>query len=216
MTEFTAPAPKPVSGRDPVKEGEMNICTEADCNRPVLARRLCKAHYERKRLAGELANVRPYDAGLSIEDRLARNQEVTEGGCVVWTKGKFHNGYGKIRYEGRSRTVHRVAWEIAHGTPPDDMVLNHICGNPACFNLDHLELLERSGNSAYRTHAPRAKSGYRNVRLLPNGRYQCRVTHKGRTYGGTWATAEEAHAQAKALRLELFGFEDYEDRWPNG
>ena len=194
----------------------MNICTEVGCDKPVYARQLCRAHYERKRRAGEFDGDRLIDRGLSIEDRLARNQEVTGAGCIVWTKSKFSNGYGQISYEGRVCYVHRVAWEIAHGPPPDGIVINHICGNPTCFNLDHLELLGYSENAAYLTRAPRAKSGYRNVHLRPSGRYRCTVKHKGRVYGGTWDTAEEADAQAKELRLELFGFEDYEERWPNG
>ena len=194
----------------------MNICTEADCDRPVQARQLCQMHYKRKRRAGELDGGLVRDVGLSIEERLARNQEVTEGGCVIWVKSKTSKGYGQIKYEGGMRYVHRVAWEIAYGTPPDDVVINHICGNRACFALDHLELLSRSGNAAYRVSPSRARSGYRNVYLQPNGRYQCVVTHNGRTYGNVWDTAEEAHAQAKALRLGLFGFEDYEERWPNG
>lgn len=199
-----------------VERGGGNICTEAGCSKPVHARRLCSTHYSKKYRAGEFDGDRLYDVGLSIEDRLARNQEVMEGGCVVWTKGKFSDGYGAIGHDGRLRRVHRVAWEIMYGTPADGLVLNHICGNRACFNLDHLELQGHSGNSAYRTRPPQAKSGYRNVYLQPSGRYRCAVSCKGRRYGGTWDTAEEAHAQAKALRLELFGFEDYEDRCPNG
>ena len=190
-----------------------DICGETGCGKPVQARQLCQMHYMRKRRAGEFAGGRTHDVGLSIEDRLARNQELTEGGCIVWTKRKTAAGYGQIRHEGRSRAVHRLAWEIERGVPPSGMVINHICGNRACFNLDHLELQGHTGNSAYLTHAPRSKSGYRNVYLQPSGRYRCAVQHKGRTYGGMWDTAEEAHAQAKALRLELFGVEDYEDRW---
>lgn len=190
-----------------------DICTEPDCAKRVQARSLCQMHYMRKRRAGEFAGGRTHDVGMSIEQRLARNQERMNGGCIIWTKRKSAAGYGQIRYEGRSRIVHRLAWEIERGIPPSGMVVNHVCGNRACFNLDHLELQCYVGNSAYRTHPPRSKSGYRNVYREPSGRYRCAVHHMGRTYGGMWDTAEEAHAQAKALRVELFGVEDYEDRW---
>ena len=190
-----------------------DICTEPDCAKRVQARSLCHTHYMRKRRAGEFAGGRTHDVGMSIEQRLARNQERTSGGCIVWTKRKTAAGYGQIRHEGRSRAVHRLAWEIERGIPPSGMMVNHVCGNRACFNLDHLELQCHVGNSAYLTHPPRSKSGYRNVYQQPSGRYRCSVHHMGQTYGSMWDTAEEAHAQAKALRVELFGVEDYEDRW---
>lgn len=189
------------------------ICSIEACGKPVQARQLCQMHYMRKRRAGEFEGGRTHDVGMSIEDRLARNQERTEEGCVVWTKRKTRSGYGQVRYDGKSRSVHRLAWELDNGPIPDGLVVNHICGNRACFNLEHLELQCHTGNSAYLTHPPKSRSGYRNVYLQPSGRYRCAVHHQGKTYGDMWDTPEEAHAQAKALRLELFGVEDYEDRW---
>lgn len=36
--------------------------------------------------------------------------------------------------------AHRVAWELAYGTPPGDLHVRHRCDNPPCQNPDHLEL----------------------------------------------------------------------------
>lgn len=41
--------PPPVESRGEGREGGVALCEEADCNKPVLARGLCAAHYHRAR-----------------------------------------------------------------------------------------------------------------------------------------------------------------------
>ncbi|WP_428832632.1 HNH endonuclease signature motif containing protein, partial [Pseudomonas aeruginosa] len=36
--------------------------------------------------------------------------------------------------------MHRLAYADAHGPIPDGMLIRHKCDNPACFNVNHLEL----------------------------------------------------------------------------
>jgi hypothetical protein len=63
---------------------------------------------------------------------------VTEGGC--W---KFNNldkrGYGLVRFEGRLRQAHRVAYELFVGQIPEGLQLDHLCRQPSCCNPAHLE-----------------------------------------------------------------------------
>jgi hypothetical protein len=52
----------------------------------------------------------------------------------------------------RQRTVHRLAWKAAHGEIPHGKQVRHTCGNRACINVEHLELVpeNRQGGPATR------------------------------------------------------------------
>lgn len=60
--------------------------------------------------------------------------------CWVWTKKRFHRGYGDICYQRKHRQVHRFAWESLHGPIPKGLLICHKCDNPPCFRPDHLFL----------------------------------------------------------------------------
>jgi hypothetical protein len=97
-----------------------------------------------------------------------KNTMVQDDGCIVWTKATNENGYGIMgmpyRHEdGKMRTVpiyvHRFAWALKHGLAAlplgsgserrgDRMVLNHICHNRKCVNLNHLEVILQSQNTS--------------------------------------------------------------------
>jgi hypothetical protein len=60
----------------------------------------------------------------------------SEAGCWLWTGFTDPaTGYGWCTIERRHLSVHRVAWEIATGAPPDRDVL-HTCDNRACVRND--------------------------------------------------------------------------------
>lgn len=61
-------------------------------------------------------------------------------GCLVWTKGKCHDGYGNVYAFGKNTGTHRVAWMLTHGPIPEGMKVLHHCDNPPCCNPDHLFL----------------------------------------------------------------------------
>lgn len=61
-------------------------------------------------------------------------------GCWVftgsWTTG---NGYGKTRWEGHDRVLHRVVWEILVGPICPTFQLDHKCRVRCCCNPGHLD-----------------------------------------------------------------------------
>lgn len=60
--------------------------------------------------------------------------------CVVWEFNRTApNGYGRLKYERKEYTVHRLALEYKLGRSLGlDMLALHSCDNPPCYNPAHL------------------------------------------------------------------------------
>jgi HNH endonuclease len=67
-----------------------------------------------------------------------------EDDCWEWTSVKNDSGYGLLctHRSGHREYLraHRVVWERAHGSIKGNLVVMHLCNNPACCNLKHLKL----------------------------------------------------------------------------
>lgn len=61
------------------------------------------------------------------------------GRCWLFTGVRDHRGYGKITLNGRAHPVYRVTWASINGPIPADLVIDHLCRNPACVRPTHLE-----------------------------------------------------------------------------
>lgn len=59
--------------------------------------------------------------------------------CRIWQGPLYRNGYGH-KCGGGDRYIHRWVWELANGPIPKGMVVMHLCDNPPCYRLDHLQL----------------------------------------------------------------------------
>lgn len=66
---------------------------------------------------------------MNAEDFWANTEP--DGACLVWTAGKNGLGYGNLRFEGRTRLAHRVAFYLRMGRWPNGL-LRHLCNNPPC------------------------------------------------------------------------------------
>jgi len=71
---------------------------------------------------------------------------VTE--CWDWFGCVDEEGYAvKSRGVGETRYAYRQAYIAKYGDPPAGMVIDHLCRNRRCVNVDHLELVTVTENT---------------------------------------------------------------------
>ncbi len=75
----------------------------------------------------------------TIESLLGRIESSPDG-CWLWT-GHTTCGYGRARFDGRPRPVHRILFEHFVGPIPEGLQIDHLCRNRACSRPSHLELV---------------------------------------------------------------------------
>jgi hypothetical protein len=81
---------------------------------------------------------------------------VPESGCLFWLGAPNARGYCYIEYKGKSFRVHRLAWELAFGTIPDNLHVLHKCDITVCVNPNHLFLGTHTDNMQDKTNKGRA------------------------------------------------------------
>lgn len=181
-------------------------CTIDGCERARHSRGWCLPHYKRWRKHGDPTGGR--DRHSAPGERFAALTQWREG-CLVWTGRTTTNGYGSFSLGGRRVRSHRYAWERVNGPIPDGLVIDHVCHNPLCVNVDHLRLATHSENLQNRQGARHGSStGVRNVYPVGGAKpsFKVMVRHGGKLhYFGSYSTAKEAAAVAERERARLFG-----------
>lgn len=110
-------------------------------------------------------------------------------GCWLWLGSFVNNGYGRFKHGGKTYMAHRVSFELAGGTIPAGLELDHLCRNRGCVNPAHLEVVTSRtnvlrGETVVRTNAEKTHclkghplSGD-NLFIRSDGRRRCRTCER--------------------------------------
>lgn len=116
---------------------------------------LCNMHYQRKLKHGDPGPAEQINGRcLPAVDRLAMYVEVMDNGCIEWTGCRNRKGYGHTT----GKSAHRAVYEATVGPIPEGLQLDHLCMNPPCVNVDHLEPVTPRENSLRMWRAKRGQT----------------------------------------------------------
>jgi len=66
--------------------------------------------------------------------------EPDANGCRRWLGYLRSHGYGGLKFNGRTLSAHRVAWELANKADATGWCVCHACDVPLCVTPEHLFL----------------------------------------------------------------------------
>ncbi len=81
---------------------------------------------------------------------------VTECGCHECISHRIdRDGYRRLERFYVEWLIHRYVWTLFNGEITEGMEVRHKCHNPACMNIDHLELGTHKQNMEDKKKNPR-------------------------------------------------------------
>lgn len=113
--------------------------------------------------------------------------------CILWDGPTFEthgNTYGRLK-GSKMILAHRAAYEAKYGPIEKDKVIDHLCRNGLCINLEHLQAVSNVENvmrgmgapakNARKTHCPRNHElAGSNLLNRKNGKRECRECNRVR------------------------------------
>lgn len=181
-------------------------CAVEGCERAHKAKGYCRMHWDRLKRRGTTDKFDPQYP--TVEESL-RTRVKRVGDCIEWTGALTPSGYGSLRVNRVAYYTHRLSWEQANGPIPKGLVIDHICRNPSCLNVDHLRAITQAQNmqNLGETNSVNT-SGARGVFWVESAkRWNVKVGHNGKSHwGGSYADKNEAIQAARDLRAKVLPY----------
>ena len=140
-----------------------------------------------------------YDPETGVFTRRIDSPPRWKAGQIAGSRHSKH-GYWIIRFDGRDKLAHRLAWLYVHGEWPTQDI-DHIDGNPLNNRINNLRQVSKSVNMQNRKRAHKQSTSgllgaYRNGK-----RWRSSIHIDGNPkHLGTFDTAEAAHAAYLAAK----------------
>jgi hypothetical protein len=122
-----------------------------DCHpaRPYCARGMCQKCYNAAKWRGDFTPRRRRGNSENLLTYIESRTTLSPIGCMEWTGCRSADGYGRLRYQGKTQIVSRVVLALAIGRPiRDGFQVMHSCDNPSCVNIAHLSEGTTQDNAA--------------------------------------------------------------------
>lgn len=71
-------------------------------------------------------------------ERFWARVDKVDAGCWLWTAGKYHDGYGRVRHRNIQTRAHRLVYTEYVGELREGQLACHACDVRHCVNPDHL------------------------------------------------------------------------------
>lgn len=145
----------------------IKICEVKDCGRKARAKNQCDYHCRLRCRGEEMRPLRERRGGgtmprIVCDEVYCPNHDLF-GPCHVYRGNKLKSGYGivsvkSIRPGMTSMVVHRWCWEREVGPIPEGLVIDHMCRNKSCCNVDHLRAVTYRINAIENSESVAAKN----------------------------------------------------------
>lgn len=127
---------------------------------------------------------------LNTLQSIIEESSIVNGCRIPKQKPLKRSGYVVLAIGGKYVSLHRWIWEQLRGPIPNGLVINHICNNRVCFEIEHLELVTPRENILYASKQGRLKGQSQtscinghpyvkdNTYIRKNGTRQCKECTK--------------------------------------
>lgn len=102
----------------------------------------------------------------ALPDVIRRKIDLSANGCWLWNAAVDRRGYGKVRWDGKTRFAHRAVYTLLVGDP-GTASLDHLCRTPGCVNPRHLDPVTHLVNVQRGIGAATTKTFYANHATCP-------------------------------------------------
>jgi hypothetical protein len=124
-----------------------------------------------------------------------------DAGCLHARNNRY-----KIKYQQMSFMVHRVVWELFHGKPDPDLVIDHIDGNGTNNKISNLRLVDKATNARNMRRSKANTTGVSGI--VEMNVDDKKYGHSYHYYGVCWATLDGNTNNRKYFSRDKLGDEE--------